>query len=81
MPSTRQRARHRAAHRPRSETSTKGSSTTPAVSVRAVTAATGDQPASSSGLKKAPEVANDMAESSATASPRVIDDGMLIHLR
>src|SRR3954447_9470447 len=74
MPRTRHRARHRADHRPRSETSTNGSSTTPAVRARAVTAAAGDQPVSSSGLMNAPEVANETAETTAATRPADIDE-------
>src|SRR5690349_10328286 len=78
MPRTRQRPRHSAAHRPRSEKSTNGSSTRPAVRARAVTAATGDQPASSSGLTKAPEVPNEMHETSAAIRPADRDDVFML---
>lgn len=46
--------------------------TTAAPTIRAVTAAPGDHPASINALAKAPEIANDRADSSANAVPRAV---------
>src|SRR4051794_10539327 len=78
MPRTRHLARHRAAHRPRSETRTNGRSTAPAVRARTVTAAAGDQPASSNGLTNAPDVPNERVEIPAATRPPDIDESFIL---
>ncbi len=72
IPSTRQRPRHSALHRPRSAAAANGASTAPPISTRALTAAAGDQPLSSSGLMNAPDRPKEAAAITATMRPRVV---------
>ena len=69
----RPRPRQTASQRPRSDTSAGTSKTSPPMNARHMTAAVGDQPASSSGLMTAPDMPNARAANTAMTSPVEVD--------